>query len=178
MMALLKAHPAKIDVYIDGLAASAASLIAMAGDTIEISQGGMMMIHNPASYAPEMFGEAEDHRRAAEDRLRSAALLDKVRDTLAETYANRSSLTVQEASDFMAAETWFNAEECLGKKLVDRIGAEMAMAACVDIGCLKFKHAPAQLLAKGGEPVTLAPPASQRIDDLLKFSRTIPESAR
>lgn len=142
MFTLLKSHPAKVNVYIDGLAASIASVIAMAGDTVEISTNGMLMIHNPFGMS---FGTAEEHRKLAD-------LLDKVKDNIAETYVSRSGMDAKQVAELMDAETWFTAEEALANKMVDRIGGEMAIAACVKPGLFKFKNMPQALLTKEPEP--------------------------
>lgn len=136
MYTLLKSHPANVTVYVDGLAASIASVIAMAGDSIEISQNGMLMIHDPFGGS---FGTAEEHRKLAD-------LLDKVKDSIANTYVARTGMDKEQALQLMAAETWFTAEEALAANLVSRIGSEMAMAACVRNDLFKFKHMPASLV--------------------------------
>ena len=138
---LLKSHSAKVNVYIDGLAASIASVIAMAGDTIEISQNGMLMIHDPFGGS---FGTAEEHRKLAD-------LLDKVKDSIADTYVSRSGMNKDEAIKLMAAETWFTSQEALDAKLVDRVGSDLAIAACVRSDLFKFKHLPESLVAKADE---------------------------
>jgi ATP-dependent protease ClpP protease subunit len=138
---LLKSHSAKVNVFIDGLAASIASVIAMAGDTIEISQNGMLMIHDPFGGS---FGTAEEHRKLAD-------LLDKVKDSIAETYVSRSGMDKSHALALMADETWFSAQEAVDAKLVDRIGSDLAIAACVRSDLFKFKHMPESLVAKAGE---------------------------
>lgn len=133
---LLKSHKAKINVYVDGMAASIASVIAMAGDTVEIATNGMFMIHNPMG---GMFGTAEDFRR-------EAVLLDKVRDNIINTYISRTGGDVDELSELMDAETWFTAQESVDRKFADHIGSEKAMAACVDPKRFGFKNVPATLL--------------------------------
>ena len=76
----LREHPANIVVHIDGLAASAASFVAMAGDSIVMGKGAMMMIHNAWSIA---IGNAQDMRKVAD-------LLSKIDGTLVQTYADRA----------------------------------------------------------------------------------------
>ncbi|MBQ9565647.1 MAG: Clp protease ClpP [Synergistaceae bacterium] len=76
MYSYLRSHPANVTVRVDGLAASAASLVAMAGDKVIMPANALMMIHNPAGLA---MGEAEDMRETAD-------ILDKVRDAIAAAY--------------------------------------------------------------------------------------------
>jgi ATP-dependent Clp protease, protease subunit len=96
-------NPARIHVEIDALAASIASVIAMAGDRIRIADNAMMMVHEPAGVA---VGTAQDMRALA-------GLLDKVRGNLVGIYAKRSSLDEDKVSTMMQAETWLTAAEAL-----------------------------------------------------------------
>jgi ATP-dependent Clp protease protease subunit len=92
-------------VHIDGIAASIASVIAMAGDEIRIAGNGMMMIHDPWSMA---FGTADEMRKMADS-------LDKVRDTILDTYTAKTGGKRDEISDLMTAETWLSADEAVEK---------------------------------------------------------------
>lgn len=92
-----------INVKVLGLAASAASLVAMAGDTIEMPENAFLMIHNPWSFAA---GDANDMRATAD-------VLDKIGASLATTYANRTGKSEDEISAMLAAETWLTAQEAL-----------------------------------------------------------------
>jgi ATP-dependent Clp protease protease subunit len=103
IMSLLTEHPANVTVKIDGLAASAGSVIALAGDTVEIADGGFYMIHNAWSFA---MGNADELRT-------TAGLLDKVDGTLIADYAARTGKSNDEVSAWMKAETWFTAQEAV-----------------------------------------------------------------
>ena len=92
-----------IHVKVLGLAASAASLVAMAGDTIEMPENAFLMIHNPWSFAA---GDARDMRATAD-------VLDKIGASLVTTYANRTGKSEDEISAMLAAETWLTAQEAL-----------------------------------------------------------------
>lgn len=111
----LRQHDATVNVTIDSLAASIASVIAMAGDTVAITPVGQMMIHDGIGLA---VGNAEEHRELAD-------LLDKLSDTIAGVYAERTGSLAARAKDrwrrAMKAETWYNADEALAAGLVDRI---------------------------------------------------------
>ncbi|MBH4787392.1 Clp protease ClpP [Staphylococcus aureus] len=105
----LIAHKGKVNVRITAIAASAASLIAMAGDHIEMSPVARMMIHNPSSIAQ---GEAKDLNHAAET-------LDHVAQIMAEAYAVRAGKTKQELVEMMDKETWLNADEAIEQGFAD-----------------------------------------------------------
>ena len=107
----LREHPANIVAHIDGLAASAATFIAMAADQIIMQPGALFMIHKAWSMA---MGNADDLKATAE-------LLTKIDGTLAQTYAARSGKTADECMAWMAAETWFTADEALAAGLIDTI---------------------------------------------------------
>jgi ATP-dependent protease ClpP protease subunit len=95
----LREHPATINVTVDGVAASIASVIAMAGDTVTMGLGAQLMIHNPSGL---VMGQADDMREMAD-------LLDKLaRDSIADVYAAKAGKTAAHWLDLMAAETWLS----------------------------------------------------------------------
>lgn len=100
---LLKQHDGEVHVKIDALAASAASVIAMAGDTIEMADNSLMMIHEPWSMA---LGDSSEMRKTAE-------LLDKIRDSIVTTYQSKTDLGAGDIQQMMVEETWFNADEAI-----------------------------------------------------------------
>jgi ATP-dependent protease ClpP protease subunit len=110
----LRNHPARVVTTIDGLAASAVSYIAMAGDEVVTEKTGTMMIHDAISWE---YGNAADMRTTAD-------LLDKLSETIAGIYADRSGRKVADMRALMQAETWFNADEALAAGLVDRIAGQ------------------------------------------------------
>jgi ATP-dependent Clp protease protease subunit len=107
----LKAHPAKIHVHIDGIAASAATRIALAGDTIEIADSGFYMIHYAWTLA---LGNAQEIRDTAD-------MLDKVDNTIVNDYEKRTDAGEEQVRTWMQAETWFTAQEALEYGFVDSI---------------------------------------------------------
>lgn len=107
----LKAHPAKVVVYVDGVAASIGSIIAMAGEEIRIAKNAYMMIHDPAGL---VFGSAADMRKMAD-------VLDKMKGSLATTYADRAGKSKKYWMDAMAGETWYDAQEAKDAGLADTI---------------------------------------------------------
>lgn len=105
----LRAHPAKVIVHVDGLAASAGSIIAMSGDEIRMADNAFLMIHeNQAG----VFGEADDLRQWAD-------VLDKLNDSVASTYQERAGKTRKYWREKMAVESWFSAEEAKDEGLCD-----------------------------------------------------------
>ena len=99
----LRDHKGTVIVHIDGLAASAATFIAMAGDEVIMAKGAMFMIHKAWT---GMWGNANDLRKEAD-------LLDKIDGTLAETYASKTGKELAQVANWMADETWFTAAEAL-----------------------------------------------------------------
>lgn len=99
--AILSAHPAPVNVIIEGVAASAASLIAMAGDTITMSAGSIMMIHDPANWYVEGRGTEDDH-------LHMAKSLSVLATAYARLYSRRAGIGLPEARAIMKAETYFD----------------------------------------------------------------------
>ena len=134
---MLKRHKAQVKVYIDGLAASIASLVAMAGDKVIMPANAMMMIHNPWTWGA---GNANDFRKLADD-------LDKIRESMIAAYENRSALTSEEIANLMDAETWLSAKDSLEYGFADEIEAAKDVAAYVDEKHLaRYKNAPKELL--------------------------------
>lgn len=111
MYEALREHPATVNVKIDGLAASAASFLAMAGDSIEIARPGRMMIHDAQVLA---YGSPADLREAAD-------LGDEISNDIAGIYAAHTAESVEDWRGRMRAETWYSAQQAVDAKLVDRI---------------------------------------------------------
>ncbi len=109
--AQLSQYAADILVSVDGFAASIASVIAMAGDTIQMTPQSMMMIHDPWAMVG---GNAADFRQQAD-------ILDKVAGQIAETYATRTGVNVKKVREYMAAETWFTGQEAVDAGFADKL---------------------------------------------------------
>lgn len=109
----------EITAYVDGYAASAASVLAVSADRCVMADGSFMMIHNAWTFS---VGNAEDH-------LSTAALLEKIDASLAATYAAKTGKDAAVFADLMAAETWFNAEEAVANGLADEMAVETPKAA-------------------------------------------------
>lgn len=118
---LLQQHPAKIVVHVDGLAASIASLIAMAGDEIRMADGSFMMIHKASALA---YGN--------DDELRDTIELLKVIDTtLVDTYVARTGQTKEKVKAMLGAETWLTADQAKSLGFADTVVGHARTAARV-----------------------------------------------
>lgn len=133
----LKANPARIVVHIDGLAASIASVVAMAGDSILISESAFLMIHNAAGVS---IGEAGDMRKMAD-------LLETVQASIVDIYVTRTGQKAEDLQAMMDDETWFTGAEALAAGFADEMISNLKVAAHVDPIKHQFKHAPAVLTA-------------------------------
>ena len=105
----LRSHPANVTVQVDGIAASIASVIAMAGDRIEMAPNTMMMIHDASGVC---LGNASDMEEMAE-------LLDLISDNIADAYATRAGGTREQWRERMRAETWYLPEDAVENGLAD-----------------------------------------------------------
>lgn len=108
---MLKEYQGKITVKIDGLAASAASVVAMAGDEIVMSPVAMMMIHNPATI---IFGETADFQSGIK-------MLNEVKESIINAYEQRTGLPRSKISNMMDCETWFSAQKAVELGFADKI---------------------------------------------------------
>lgn len=108
---MLMDYPYDVTVMIDGLAASAASVIAMAGTKVQMSPVAMMMIHNPATIA---IGDTEEMKKAIK-------MLDEVKESIMNAYEIKSGLSRDKISRLMDAETWFNAKKAVELGFADEI---------------------------------------------------------
>ncbi|EMD0157033.1 Clp protease ClpP, partial [Escherichia coli] len=108
---LLRNHPADITVYIDGVAASMASVVAMAGDRVVMPENAMMMIHKPWGISGGNAGDMRDY----------ADLLDKVETVLIPAYARKTGKSAQEITAMLEDETWMDGKECLKHGFADEL---------------------------------------------------------
>ncbi|EPY0550001.1 ClpP-like prohead protease/major capsid protein fusion protein [Escherichia coli] len=117
----LRNHGAGITVYVDGVAASMASLIAMAGDTVIMPENAFMMIHKPWGISG---GDAEKMRTYA-DRL------DKLESVMVPVYAQKTGKTTDEIAVMLADETWMSGAECLAHGFADQVTPAVRAMACI-----------------------------------------------
>lgn len=123
---MLKRHDSYKTVYIDGLAASIASVIAMAGDKIIMPKNAMMMIHNAWTVAA---GNASEFRKLADD-------MDKIDESIQSTYESKTKLDKDKISELMTDETWMTAEDAVNQGFADEIEQEKILAASIQGGFL------------------------------------------
>jgi len=129
----LKRHQAKVTVWIDGIAASIASMIAMAGDEVVMPENAMLVLHDPSGLVA---GTALDMRAMAE-------ALDRMKAGMVAAYRDKSGRGDAEIEALMAAETWLSAQEAVALGLADRVEEPVRMAAHFDLS--RFRNPPPQL---------------------------------
>ena len=143
---LIMQHPANVTTYIDGIAASIASVIALAGDHVVMAENALYMMHNPSGM---VMGTAADMRSLAD-------VLDKIRGTMTGVYAAKSGRADDEISALLDAETWMTAAEAKEFGFVDEIADEMDLAACAKFVPIMakagFKHIPNSINASTAIP--------------------------
>lgn len=134
---MLKMHKAKINIYIDALAASIASVIAMSGDTIFMHKNSFLMIHN--SWIMTV-GNAKELRDTAD-------LLDKTDEASNQAYLDRAlNISEEELKELLDAETWLTASEALEKGFIDEILEPNEIAASISDERYKlFKSVPSSI---------------------------------
>ncbi len=130
---LLMNHDATVNVHIDGMALSIASVIAMSGDTINMAENAMIMIHDPWS---GLWGSADDMRKEADT-------LDKIKSSLITSYG-RTGMETDELSNLMTEETWMTAAEAKEMGFADEVTERVAVANKFDLS--RFRHAPQALI--------------------------------
>jgi len=157
----LKRHKAQKTVYVDGIAASIASVIALVGDKLIIPKNAYFMIHQPWSIA---IGTAEDFRKTAE-------ALDKIGEGILNVYDEHSALTRDEIKQLMDAETWMTGEEALEYGFADEVTEEVKIAASVAESEIwqKYKNAPKIEESKNENPEESPP--TRRVFDISRRVR-------
>jgi ATP-dependent Clp protease protease subunit len=146
MVAAIAAHPATITAYVDGLAASAASYVAMACDTVVMQEGAMLMIHRAWSMA---MGNADDMHATAD-------LLEKIDDSIVKDYVRKTGQPAEVIKKMMADETWMDASEAVAMGFADSVASNVKGAKASNAWNLSaYAHAP-----------TLKEPAKEPAPDL------------
>ena len=143
----LRRHKATVNVFVDGVAISCASYIAMAGDTITMAKNSQMMIHAPWTFA---YGNSNDMREQAD-------ILDRYAKAMASAYADKSGKTYEDALALLTdgKDHWFLADEAKAEGFADEVGDEVAVAASLasSFDLSRFK-APAPAAAGHSTPVS------------------------
>ena len=128
MYNIIKKREAKTTAYIEGIAASMGSVIALAADEVVMAENSLFMIHNAWGGA---MGEAEDMRK-------TASVLEKISGEIASIYKRKTRLSLDRITDMMDEETWLNAEEAYELGFIDSISDSIKVAAKYDVS--KFKN--------------------------------------
>lgn len=132
----LVAHKGNVAIVVDAMAASAASVIAMAGDTITMRAGSLMMIHDPAGHT---WGNADKHEKSVEQ-------LNKLADLMAGIYADQSGEDAEDIREDMKAEIWLTGEEAVDRGFAtDTESGKSKSVAAFDYRV--YDHAPQKLVA-------------------------------
>lgn len=147
-----------VETIIDGLAASAASVIAMAGSVVRMSDNALMMVHNPWSVA---VGNAGEMRKAADT-------LDTVRDTLVATYQWHSTLDADAIKALLDAETWMDASQALEHGFATDVLVGLQAAATIDRGTIKALTVPEQFRARVDAFLVPPPPGPAAALDVVR----------
>jgi ATP-dependent protease ClpP protease subunit len=160
--AQLSAHKGNVEIIVEGIAASAASVIAMAADHLVMSVGSVFMIHDPIGMT---WGNVADHQKSIET-------LDSIGNAYADVYAEKTGRPVAEMRDLMRAETWMTADEAVAAGFADETTSAAAKAANDNeptaFSYRAYAHAPERLVAladaKGWtrRPHSVAAPAASQ----------------
>jgi ATP-dependent Clp endopeptidase proteolytic subunit ClpP len=142
----LKNNKAKVTARVEGLAASMASVILMAADTVEIPENAYIMIHNPWGLA---VGDAEEMRDTAD-------LLDKLGNGLVNAYVSRTGNDEDEIREMMSAETWMDGKEAVERGFADKLIGAVALSARA-FDSRKFKMTPKSLQVNSETAPEVAP---------------------
>lgn len=143
MMTAIAEHPATFTAKIDGLAASAATALTLACDSVEIADGGFYMIHQAWTFA---MGNADDLTATAN-------LLTKIDDVLVEGYVAKSGKDADEIRNLMKVESWFNAHEAVDAGFADAIMATTASKAKASaFNIAAYQNAPKALIEPTPDP--------------------------
>lgn len=133
----LSRHKAGVSVVVDGLAASAGSIIAMAGESIEMAEGAYMMIHEARG---DIRGATAGDLETSAERMRNTNSL------IVQAYMRRWKGTEEELREAMRVETWMDAKEAMSRGLADSVSQAMAMAAHVDGEKFHYNKVPEPLI--------------------------------
>ena len=139
----LKNYTGKVTAKIEGLAASMATVIALAADTIEMTSNSLFMIHSPMS---NVFGNKSQMRKQIN-------ALEKVEATMLKVYSKRTGLDEDKISYMLDSETWLSADEAKEMGFVDSISGKVEIVAKYDITGFENKTAEEILTTFGNEPI-------------------------
>jgi len=157
---MLVTHPADVLVTVEGLAGSAASLIAMSGHCT-MALGSMLMVHNPSALA---MGEAKDLRKTAE-------VLDGLRDSLVAIYQAKTGKTAEELAELLDAETWLTAQDAVDQGFADEVAGEVEAVAKGDAVYYASIGFPRSALPWAARPLDVDEPPRAAAEDDMPITR-------
>jgi ATP-dependent protease ClpP protease subunit len=163
----LARHGAKVTVHVDALAASIASVVAMAGDEIRISESALFMVHQPWTFS---MGDAPEMRRVAD-------MLDKYWSSILSTYARRTGRraeTITKRVDDAGGEWWLTAEEAVAQGFADVVVAPEKDTKAQAFGTARFARAPARIAASADPAAAAAPRQAPALVELAAPRATRP----
>ena len=130
----LKNSDLNVTAYIEGLAASAATIVALGAGEVKMAENSLFMIHNPfMGYMMMANAGAEELREIATELNKDADFLDKIKQQLANIYSKKTKKSDKSMSKLMDAETWFDAQEAKEAGFVDEIVDKIKIAANIDL---------------------------------------------
>lgn len=161
---MLNRNKAKKNVYVDGVAASMASVIAMVGDTLHIPSNAFLMIHKPLTIA---IGNATDFRKIADD-------LDTMESGLVNIYEEnlKDGVEITTIKDLMEKETWLTGEEAAQYFNVE-VGESKAIAACATDILARYDKTPQKLVAQVNNSISDEEPQQNNENDLIQFQNEL-----
>lgn len=160
IMSLIERRQVPVNVHIDGLAASAASVVAMVGDTRTIAESGFVMIHDPWG---GKIGTAAELRAYAD-------ALEKVQGQLTGLYARKTGQSEADIAAMMAAETWLAADEAVALNFATAVSEPKRMAASADLSRWNYRNAP-RIAASTTKPVPGSRPEYEKRQKALTLMR-------
>lgn len=160
MFQLLAEHPSELVVMIDGLAASAATYVALAGNHRIASEGAFYMVHNAWTYT---VGDYKEHEKSTEN-------LKKVDASIAAKYEKASSLSLEQLREYMDQETWWSAEEAKELGFVHEVFTpEVESSGASNWALAAYKNAPKGVLSQVAEaPPRGVPDVCKRRSNLIQ----------
>jgi ATP-dependent Clp protease protease subunit len=162
----LDSHRGHKTIYVDGIAASAASVIAMAGDEVVMRKGSIMMIHDPAGFT---MGSVRDHEKSIE-------ALNAIADSVAEIYAEKSGRSVEECRADMVEEIWLKADKAIEMGYATAIVDESALEPTAFAYGL-YKHTPEAVMASAVKVSKSGKPARKKATQTVATNQPLEEKS-
>jgi ATP-dependent Clp protease protease subunit len=158
IFSLLVQHSARVITHVDGLAASIASLIALAGNEVRMADGSFFMIHNAWGVG---IGDSKELRKLAD-------LLDSVNNSIIDTYQSRSKQSREDIISWMDSETWMTATEAKDRGFADVVAEPLKVAACLQ-DPYSFKRPPSALMPNRVSALS----AIQKAKEIISISSSV-----